>query len=93
MKWDDDIHNYYEKLVVEHIEALELEARKSADFLADLSCLVLNQLPARYIRHEVDMEFYLDAEERDAMQDQVEIAITKALTELEDKPKKHARTG
>lgn len=90
MKWDDDIHNYYEKLVVEHIDALELETRKSADFLADLSCLVLNQLPARYIRHEVDMEFYLDAETRDAMQDQVEMAITKALTELEDETKKRA---
>lgn len=85
MKWDDDIHNYYEKLVVEHIEALELESHHDSSFLADLSCLVLNQLPARYIRHEVDMEFYLDGDDRKKMSIQVEEAIARALEELDKK--------
>lgn len=84
MKWDDDIHNYYEKLVLEHIEALELERTHSNEFIADLCCLVLNKLPARYIRHEVDMEFYLSSSEREEMQKRVEEAIDATLQQLGD---------
>ncbi|MGX5913571.1 late competence development ComFB family protein [Aliidiomarina sp. Khilg15.8] len=85
MKWDDDIHNYYERLVLEHIEALELDRLHSNEFIADLCCLVLNKLPARYIRHEVDMEFYLSRKERQEMQTRVEEAIAATLQELRDK--------
>lgn len=84
MKWDDDIHNYYERLVLEHIEALELDRIHSNEFIADLCCLVLNKLPARYIRHEVDMEFYLSSKERREMQVRVEEAIAATLQQLKD---------
>ncbi|RUO28952.1 competence protein ComFB [Aliidiomarina sedimenti] len=87
MKWDDDIHNYYEKLVVEHIDALELDKRHDSSFLADLCCMVLNQLPSRYIRHEVDMEFYLSDQERQDMQNKVERAIEREYGELKEKLK------
>ncbi len=29
------------------------------ELLADVACVALNRLPARYIRHEVDYVFYL----------------------------------
>jgi hypothetical protein len=32
--------------------------------LADVACVALNRLPARYIRHEVDFVFYLSERER-----------------------------
>ena len=68
MKLDDDIHNYYEHLVLERVSQLGLEKSKSADYLADLCCLALNQVPPRYIRYEVDMAFYLPQSERQQME-------------------------
>ena len=79
MKISDDIHNYYEKLLVMHFETLKLEEKYDEDFIADLTCVVLNQLPTRYIRHEVDMAFYLPASERFEMETKVKDAINKAL--------------
>ncbi|MBT1450880.1 late competence development ComFB family protein [Glaciecola sp. XM2] len=76
MKLDNDIHNYYEQLVLEKLDAMEIEKTNSdPDYLADLTCLVLNQLPPRYIRHEVDMAFYLPGSERQ----QMEMNIVKAI--------------
>lgn len=79
MKISDDIHNYYEKLVVQHFSALKLEEKYDTDFIADLTCVVLNQLPTRYIRHEVDMAFYLPASERFEMESNVKVSVSKAL--------------
>jgi hypothetical protein len=36
--------------------------------LADVACVALNRLAPRYIRHEVDMAFYLSERERDDTQ-------------------------
>ena len=87
MKLDDDIHNYYEHLVLEKIEALGLNQNKTADYLADLTCLVLNQLPPRYIRFEVDMAFYLPQSERRQMEMNVSQAVSNARKYLDAHPK------
>ncbi len=79
MRISDDIHNYYEKLVLDQFLLLKLEDKYGEDFIADLTCVVLNQLPTRYIRHEVDMSFYLPASERFEMESKVKVAISKAL--------------
>ena len=87
MKLDDDIHNYYEHLVLEKIEALGLNQNGTADYLADLTCLVLNQLPPRYIRFEVDMAFYLPQSERRQMEMNVSHAVNNACKYLDAHPK------
>jgi hypothetical protein len=79
MKIADDIHNYYEKLVMQHFVVAKFDQIYDADFIADLTCVVLNQLPTRYIRHEVDMAFYLPPSERFNMESQVKEAINKAI--------------
>lgn len=79
MKLSDDIHNYYEKLMLEQFALLNVEEKYDSDFIADLSCIVLNQLPTRYIRHEVDMAFYLPVSERFDMESKVKVAIEQAL--------------
>jgi len=79
MKIANDIHNYYENLVSQHFSALKIDEIYDEDFIADLICVVLNQLPTRYIRHEVDMAFYLPASERFDMERKVKEAIEKAL--------------
>ena len=83
MRISDDIHNYYEKLVSMHFKSLKLDEKYDDDFIADLTCVVLNQLPTRYIRHEVDMAFYLPASERFEMENNVKVAISKALEFME----------
>ena len=79
MKISDDIHNYYEKLVMQHFSQQKFDEKFDEDFMADLTCVVLNQLPTRYIRHEVDMAFYLPASERFDMETKVKKAIVKAV--------------
>ena len=85
MKLDDDIHNYYEHLVLERISQLKLDQNRSSDFIADLCCLVLNQVPPRYIRYEVDMAFYLPQREHQEMEMKVADAVDKVLKFLDEK--------
>lgn len=85
MKLDDDIHNYYEHLILERIEHLGLNKTKSNDYIADLCCLALNEVPPRYIRFEVDMAFYLPQNERHQMEMNVSNAVKKAIQYLDEK--------
>ena len=71
----DQVHNYYERLVFAEVahRAQAAEHRDfTADMLADVSCLALNRLPPRYVRHDVDMMFYLTEQERQAMEQALE---------------------
>ena len=74
----DNINNYFEKLVVEHVQekANADELDNDEDYLADISCVALNQLPSRYVRHNVDMVFYMTLEEREQNKLIVEDAVT-----------------
>ena len=83
MKLDDDIHNYYGHLVLDRIETLGLNKSKNEDYLADLCCLALNQIPPRYIRFEVDMSFYLPQSERQQMEMNAVNAINQAISFLD----------
>ena len=40
MKLDDDIHNYYEKLLLDHLVELRLDDEYDTEYLADLCCIV-----------------------------------------------------
>ncbi|MGO4894497.1 late competence development ComFB family protein [Flavobacterium sp. W21_SRS_FM6] len=90
MKLDDDIHNYYEHLVLEQIVRLELAQSKSEDYLADLCCLALNQLPTRYIRYEVDMAFYLPQSERQQMEMNAINAVKHGIAYLDNNKNKES---
>lgn len=76
----EQVHNYYERLVFEEVV---LRAPQFPDFtndmLADVSCVALNRLPARYVRHDVDMMFYLTEQERQAIELSLEEVITFAF--------------
>ncbi|MGN1392561.1 MAG: late competence development ComFB family protein [Succinivibrionaceae bacterium] len=80
-----EIHNYYETLVSKHIDALELTLTKDQDYLTDLFCLSLNQLPAYYIRYGVDMLYFTSDKELQNMEDQVSEAVNNAINWLADK--------
>lgn len=73
------VHNYYERLVKDAIFKLDARASKDNDFMDDVSCVALNHLPPRYIRHDVDMSFYLSPIELDEINKKVNKAVINAL--------------
>ena len=87
----DNIYNYYEKLIAEKLVELGLSDSKDENYLTDLCCLALNQLPARYIRFEVDMAFYLPQSDRLEMEMKTEEALKKAMEFLDDKQQARQR--
>src|SRR5574344_1531523 len=78
-----EVYNYYETLVMKYIDALELTRTKDEDYLTDLYCLVLNQLPSFYIRYGVDMLYFTSDEKKQEMDDKVIYAVTSAIRWLD----------
>jgi hypothetical protein len=65
----DQVHNYYERLIFEEVaRRAESNPGFTSDMLADVACVALNRLPARYVRHDVDMMFYLTEQERQVIE-------------------------
>lgn len=73
------IHNYYEPLVIEAILGASERSREDPDFLADTACVALNRLPPRYIRHSVDMSFFMSDQELEEIQDKVVLVVNDAI--------------
>lgn len=85
MHLDLDIHNYYENLMVAHLSTTNEYAHFDKEFMADVCCLALTRLPARYIRHEIDMSFYLSSDDRLQMNYEVAKAVKTAIKYLQDR--------
>ena len=84
----ENIHNYYEKLVIDHLldYAATAAGSKDEDFLEDVACVALNRLPTRYVRYDVDTAFYMSDEEHQRMQAQVTEAVKAALEFVRSNP-------
>jgi len=87
----ESVHNYYEVLVFNEITQLEELKQAEDDILCDVACVALNQLPSRYMRHQVDMVFYMTPEEQKQIQHDVSAAVKFALNYVkqhtdEDRP-------
>lgn len=77
----EQIHNYYERLVVDEVfNRVRDNPDVTADMVADMACVALNRLPARYVRHDVDLVFYLTEAERH----QSEAAMANAISDAID---------
>lgn len=88
----DTISNYYEQLVFDSItkNVVVPDDVEHDDFLQDVACITLNKLPARYIRHNVDMIFYTKSDERENMQKTVDTTVKEAFEYvLKHHPKKN----
>lgn len=74
------LQNYYERLVFDFMNELLIEKYSGMDdeFFLDVACYALTRLPARYMRHEIDMAYYLAPGERTEMQKQVEESVLSA---------------
>ncbi len=76
-----DINNYYEQLVTAQLlhMAKEINELNYKDFMEDVACIALNELPARYVRSLVDLHSHFTDLDKEAMEQQVADAIQKAL--------------
>lgn len=90
-----DIHNYYEHLVIDYMQTRVIPRlpERSNDFFLDVACYALTKLPARYMRHEIDMAFYLEPAERRAMMDEVEKTVEDAVKYIEKNFNRNNRYG
>ena len=77
MSLRDAIDNFYERLVLDAIDATREES-DTADYLTDVVCVALNRLPGRYYRHTIDMMFYLADEELKEMKEKSLAAVRQA---------------
>ncbi|QQX78836.1 late competence development ComFB family protein [Shewanella sp. KX20019] len=82
-----EIRNYYEVLLLELLSDEGLLDELPADYLADLCCVTLNQLPTRYIRHLVDTYFFEDYEELQKMKTEIQQALEKSRAFLKENQK------
>lgn len=81
----EGIKNYYEKAVVEQVE---LQGREfSEDEFQDIICVSLNQLPCKYIRHDVDMSFYMSEESQEVVDKRVDKAVAYAVDLVMNNPR------
>lgn len=76
------VHNIHESAVFEAVTAAAPNypgLADNADLLADVACVALNRVGPRYIRHDVDLAFFLTERERSdnerAIRDAVEHAF------------------
>ncbi|MES2824454.1 MAG: late competence development ComFB family protein [Pseudomonadota bacterium] len=80
------VHNYYEKLVLQ--EVMQQSSRVQAgdrEFMADVACVALNRLPPRYIRHDVDMTFFMSPQDMQETEQKITNAVAMALTYVESR--------
>ncbi len=82
----DFLHNYYERLVVQEVhDQSERVQQGDRDFLADVACVALNRMPPRYIRHDVDMTFFMSPQDMMEIERKVSQAVTDALNYVESR--------
>lgn len=89
----DAIRNYYEHLVINYLmeEAVPNGKIIDEELIEDIACLALNNLPARYIRHEVDMAFFLTTVDREQMRNSVIEAVDSAIKLINKNSKEASR--
>lgn len=75
------IRNHHEQAVFDAVLAQRnvYPAVAGDELLADVACVALNRLPARYIRHPVDFLFYLTERERGELEKSVRDAVKHAF--------------
>ncbi|MGZ9897803.1 late competence development ComFB family protein [Shewanella gaetbuli] len=87
-----EFRNYYEVLLLEILRDEGLMDELPEDYLADLCCLTLNQLPVRYIRHLVDTYFFEQYDELQQMKSDIHIALERSQDFLQSNLKQSQLT-
>lgn len=88
----EQVHNYYERLVFEGVASRADDYPAfTMDMFADVACVALNRLPARYVRHDVDLMFYLTEPERRAIESSLSEVLKFAFAFVQERVTKLQR--
>jgi hypothetical protein len=82
----ETIRNHQETVVYELISAIAPRYPNlsgNPELLADVACVALNSLSPRYVRHEVDLLFFMTNGERALNQAAVQKAVEAAFQRIE----------
>ena len=90
----DTVHNHHEHLVYDAVTAIapRFPSLQDPRLLADVACVALNRVPPRYIRHHVDLAFYLTAKEHAAAAHLIDEAVSYAFEFVQARQAMRART-
>jgi hypothetical protein len=83
------VHNYYERLVFNEIKEYYADTLDDENTAADMACIALNRIAPRYIRHAIDMSFYMSVDEHHEVEKRVKKAVRKAYKRIQN-PKAYA---
>jgi hypothetical protein len=91
----ESVHNYYEHLVYEEIVVNRARHHLPEDpnMLEDVACVALNKLPAKYIRHDIDLAFYLTSAEREKQEKAIRQAVSEAAEYVMARTRARARAN
>ena len=78
----DSVHNYFERLVFNEINENYADKFEDNNALADMACIALNRIATRYIRYDIDMSFYMSADEHIEVEQKVQKAVKKAYKKV-----------
>ncbi len=83
------LYNYYERLVFDYIirELVDQFEGQDEEFFLDVACYSLTRLPSRYIRHEIDMVYYLEPGEQEGMEKRVAETVKAAAKFISERKK------
>jgi hypothetical protein len=73
----EQLHNYFERPVIDALRDRDIEL--DDDTFVDVVCVALNELPAKYIRHDVDMAYFTEPTDMAIINSRIERAIDLAL--------------
>ncbi len=82
------LHNNQEERVraeVLRVAGLHPRVAANPDFLVDVACVALNNLPPRYIRHSIDLSFYMTESDLHETEAAVRVAVEKAYAFIDAK--------
>ena len=81
----EQVHNYYERLVFEELLYRSADHPGfTAEMLCDVACVALNRMPVRYVRHDVDLVFYMTERERHEIDETMRSALEYAFNYVSD---------
>ena len=86
------IQNHYERPVFEAVLEQHQHYLMGEDLLPDVACVALNRLPPRYIRHAVDLAFYMSEKERAENERAVDEAVRGAFQFVQARVAMRARS-
>lgn len=89
------LYNYYEHLVFEYIseQIVEKYPERDEEYFLDVACYSLTRLPSRYIRHEIDMIYYLAPGERTEINERVKSTVEEAAKFIDQRLIKQQRNN